>query len=108
MPIVDSGGSIRRDIFLIVGIVQDGPFFLLFIPPDQLLAFAPRLSIGTCRSTVVNDAAVIRPGKAPPMSEQISGIPLVGAVIAVLGIYTAVNPRSASCRSIILQVTNVL
>src|SRR5688500_8866192 len=48
--------------------IQTCPFLVLFIPPDQLFALAPRLAVGARGSTVIKEAAVRRPGKAPPVT----------------------------------------
>src|SRR5579864_5483685 len=61
--------------------VQPGPLFVLLIPPNEFLALAPRLPIRTGRGAVIEDAAVRRPGKAPAMSPEVLGIPLVSAVL---------------------------
>src|SRR6184192_1563836 len=60
--------SIRRSGLLEIRSVEPSPLSFLLIPPDQLLALAPRLSIRTRRSPVVNDAAVIRPCEPPTVS----------------------------------------
>src|SRR5918911_2054912 len=53
-----------------VRLISTGPLLLLLIPPYELLAFAPGLSFGVCRSTVVEDAAVVRPRPGPPPRHQ--------------------------------------
>src|SRR5437868_2484188 len=73
LSIAEIAGIGGRDGFFKVGNVESAPVFLLFVPPDKLLAVAPRLAIRTRRSAVVDDAAIIRPGKAPSVAEQVFG-----------------------------------
>ena len=83
-----------------VGTVKAGPLLLLFVPPDQLLALAPRLAVGTRRSAVVQDAHVVRPGESPAVSEVVDRLALVGDVLVLAGMNAAVNPAAArgACR----------
>src|SRR5438094_10376706 len=97
-----------RHFFWIVGIVQSAPLLLLFIPPNQFFALAPRLAIGTRRSPVVNDAAIVGPCKSPTVAEQVARITLIRAIPILLRKYAAVNPRPACGASVILEILNLL
>src|SRR5690348_4358272 len=81
-------GSIRREVLLVICVIESGPFFLFFVPPDQLLALAPRRSIRARRGAVVDDAAVVRPRESPSMAEQIFRLALVGTISVRLGKYS--------------------
>src|SRR4029077_8250664 len=48
-----------------VGYIESCPLFVLLIPPNELLALAPRPSIRAGRGAVIEDAAVGRPRQAP-------------------------------------------
>ena len=52
----------------------------VFIPPDELFAFTPRLAIGTGRSAVIDDATIVGPGECPAVTEIVFGFALIGAV----------------------------
>src|SRR5437016_12374324 len=80
-----------RHFFWIVGIVQSAPLLLLFIPPNQFFALAPRLAIGTRRSPVIYDAAIIWPGESPAVTEQVMRITLVRAIPILFRKHAAVN-----------------
>src|SRR6478752_5209144 len=54
---------VRTLLQIEVRAVKAGPSLLLIIPPNEFLFFAPWLAVGRSRSAVVDDAAVIRPGK---------------------------------------------
>src|SRR3569623_1715822 len=49
---------VGRFFLIEVGLVVAGPFLLLLVPPNQLLSFAPRRSVGTCGGAVIKDANV--------------------------------------------------
>src|SRR2546430_16589751 len=83
--------SVWCEIFLVVGIIQSGPLLIFFVPPDQLLALAPRRSIRTRRRAVINNSAIVRPGKSPAMPEQIFRCPFVGAISVGLRKDSAIN-----------------
>src|SRR3954453_7390621 len=42
-------------VFGEVGVVVAGPLVLLLVPPDEFLALAPRLAVGTRRRAVIKD-----------------------------------------------------
>src|SRR3569833_888204 len=49
--------------------VQSRPFLLVFIPPNEFLAFAPGATIRTGRAAVIEDANVIGPTESPTVAE---------------------------------------
>src|SRR5579859_3702161 len=102
------GGSIGRTLLLVVGMIESSPLFLLFIPPDKFLALAPGLAVGARGRPVVDDAAVVGPGKTPTVPEQIFGVAFVGAVVAWFRKHSAINPGAAGRGSIFLQIFDVL
>src|SRR4051794_14781409 len=104
IQIVGSGG---REILFEIGVIETGPFFFLFVPPDQLLAVAPWLAVRTGRRAVINDAAIVRPYKSPAMSKQIFGCALICAITVPFRIHAAIDPRAASGRTIIFQILYV-
>src|SRR2546426_8496334 len=106
-PTIQVVGSVRREVFLVVRVIEPSPFLLLFIPPDQLLALAPRPSIRTRRRAVINDAAIVRPRKSPAMPQQVFRLAFIRAIAAFLGIHSAINPRPAGGRPVVLQFLNV-
>src|SRR6202022_4242577 len=55
--------------------VDAGPFSLPLVPPDQFLALAPRLAgrFGAC--SIIYNAAIGRPGKAPAVTQIIRRVP---------------------------------
>src|SRR5262249_5091045 len=68
-----------------VGSVDAGPFLLLLVPPDELLAFAPGLAVRTRGRAVIEDAAVRRPGESPAVPVDSGRLPAVGPVPSRLG-----------------------
>ena len=60
--------GVWRSGLLEIGSVEPSPLSFLLIPPDQLLTFAPRLSVRTRRRPVVNYAAIIGPRESPTVS----------------------------------------
>src|SRR5207302_10067076 len=62
---------VRRRVLFEVGNVMAGPLALVLVPPDKLLALAPRLSVGTRGGAVVENAPVRRPSVAPAVTEII-------------------------------------
>src|SRR6266571_1190450 len=81
--------------------VVSRPLFLLLIPPNKFLALAPGLAIGPGGGAVVDDANVVRPGKAPAVSVKITGLAFVGLVLACLRINAGVDPAAASGGAVI-------
>src|SRR5579883_1769864 len=86
-----------------IRIIQTGPLFLFFVSPDELLAFAPWFAIGTCRSAVVEDPPIARPGIAPSVSVSALRIPLSRFVLAPCGHDSGVDPAATRSRAVILQ-----
>src|SRR5438309_6693831 len=70
------GGLVGREI----GDVDAGPFALGLVPPNQFLAVAPRRAGRAGARSIIYDAAVARPGEAPPVSEIIFRITRVRLV----------------------------
>src|SRR6185437_11699448 len=56
---------IRGRLLHEIGLIVSRPLLLLLVPPDVLLAFAPRLAFRVGRRAVVQQAAVMRPRPAP-------------------------------------------
>src|SRR5438045_8467305 len=96
-----------RHFFWIVGIVQSAPLLLLFIPPNQFFALAPRLAIGTRRSPVIYDAAIVGPCKSPTVAEQVARITLVRPIPILFRQHAAVHPCPAGRTSVSLEVLNL-
>src|SRR5437868_5313244 len=107
LSFVNIGGGVWRHRLLIIRIIEPRPFLLFRIPPDQLLALTPGLAIRAGRCTVVDDAAIVWPGKAPSVPKQILGIAFERAVVAFLWKHAAVNPGATGCRSVVLQIFDV-
>src|SRR5438309_24810 len=108
LPFCEIQGSIGWSFFFVVRIVQPGPMFLFFVPPDQFLTLAPGLAVGPRRRPVVNDAAIIRPRESPSMTKKVFGFSLVSPVATFLRKYAAIDPRSARGGSIFLEILDVL
>src|SRR5690242_12352844 len=89
-------GHAGRHFFVVIGIVETGPLLLLLIPPDKFLPLAPGLTVGARRCTVVDDAAVIRPGESPAVTKQVFRIALERPISICFRIDAAVDP-SAAC-----------
>src|SRR5919199_578993 len=89
-----------------VRLISTGPLLLLLIPPYELLAFAPGLSFGVCRSTVVEDAAVVRPRPGPLRSHQrlLPSRLASASLVDPVGIDARVDPTPASRRAIVLEL----
>src|SRR6266700_4754970 len=85
---------IGRFAFREVRDIQARPLFLLLIPPNQFLSFAPWTAIGARRSAVIKDATIGGPGKTPAMSQKIPGATLIGAVFAWAREYARVDPAA--------------
>ena len=47
------------------GLIASYPLLFVQVPLDQRLVLRPRLTLKVCRSTVVDDAAVVRPSIGP-------------------------------------------
>src|SRR5438309_5478159 len=90
-----------------VRIVAARPLVLRGVPPDELLALAPRLPIRTRRGAVVDDAAVLRPRKPPTMSKEVVRLLALRKVLALFGIMPAVDPTSGCGRTVVFQVVEV-
>src|SRR5438270_2720035 len=107
MSLMNIGYRIGRNIFLVIGVVETSPFFLLLVPPHQLLAFAPWLAVRPGRRAVIDDPAVVRPRKSPAMPQQVFRVTLVSPVVTFFRIHAAVNPRAASSGPVIFQVADM-
>src|SRR5664280_2143119 len=86
----------RRLVGHEVGHVVTGPLAVLDVPPDVLLALAPRLALGIGRGAVVEDAAVRRPRPAPVEGGEgllTAGL-AVGGVVDAVGIHPGVDPAT--------------
>src|SRR2546423_10672083 len=94
LPFCEIHGSIGWSFFFVVRIVQPGPMFLFFVPPDQFFTLAPGLAVGPRRRPVVNDAAIIRPGESPSMTKKAFGFSFVSPVATFLRIHAVLDPRS--------------
>ena len=55
-------------VFRIIRVVESTPLVFLFVPPNELLALAPGLSVGTSRGAVIDDAAVVWPRESPTVA----------------------------------------
>src|SRR5690348_16651675 len=97
-----------REFFWVIGIVQPAPLLLLFIPPDQFFALAPRLAIRTCRRPVIDDAAIVWPGESPTVAEQVMRFAFIGAIPVFFRKDAAINPRPACRASVVFQILNLL
>src|ERR1051326_3233935 len=106
--IFNIGGGVGRSLLLIVRMIQSGPLFFLFVPPDKFLALAPRLAIGARGRAVVDDAAVVGPGKSPAMPEQAFRVAFIGTVVARLWKHSAINPRTTRGGAVFLQIFDLL
>src|SRR5581483_9863364 len=91
-----------------VGRILPRPLLLFLIPPDEFLALAPRLAVGTCRRPVVEDANIVGPGESPTVTEQGFRFALVGFVLARVGEYSGVNPATAGGRTVVAKLLVVL
>src|SRR6266487_6216940 len=78
--------------------VNASPLFR--VPPDELFAFAPRLSVWLRAGPIVNDAAIARPTETPAVSEIILRLARVRFVHAVSIENARVNPGTARSRSV--------
>src|SRR5512143_3339935 len=65
---------VRRHVLHEVGSVVARPLLLGFIPPHQLLALAPRLSVGSGGGAVINNPAAVGPRESPAMTEFALGL----------------------------------
>src|SRR4051812_23641303 len=91
----------RRDV---IGDVKTRPSPRPPVPPDQLLALAPRRTVRACRGAVVEDAAIGGPREPPAVTEIIARPALVGAIAPRLGIDARVDPATARRRAVGLQL----
>src|SRR5206468_9837154 len=94
---------IRRFSDRKIGDITSGPFALGLVPPDQFLTFAPRLAgwAGTC--SIIYDAPIAGPGKAPAVAEIVLGLARVPFVHAIAAKAARINPTTARSRSISLK-----
>src|SRR3954447_7855701 len=94
---------IRWRVFLEVGNVFPDPLALVFVPPDELLAFAPRLPVGTRGGAVVENPAIGGPRKSPTVSKGVVWFARIGTVDAGLRMNSRIDPASASSAAILFQ-----
>src|ERR1700679_50634 len=104
LAVLEIAGIGRRHFFCVIGNVVSSPLLVVLIPPNKLLALTPELTIGTRRGAVVDDAAIVWPGKAPMVAEFALRISFQGTVVTFLRKNAAIDPRSAGGRSIVLEV----
>src|SRR5579862_6628137 len=107
MPVMNIRRRIWSSLFLVIRIVESRPFLFVLVPPDEFFPLAPRLAIRPRRRPVVNDAAVVRPGEAPAVAEQVFWLSFIGAISIFFRENAAIDPRSAGGRPVIFQVLNV-
>src|SRR5579872_1115489 len=81
--------------FVIIWDVGSGPVLLISVPPNELFPLAPGLAIGARRSAVVNNSAIIRPGKTPAMAKRILRVSLPRSIAVAVRKHAAIDPRSA-------------
>src|SRR5437870_8531867 len=93
------GGLVGREI----GDVDAGPFALGLVPPNQFLAVAPRRAGRAGARSIIYDAAVARPGEAPPVAKVIRRFPRKSLVDFVRAEDAGVNPAAACRRTVGLQ-----
>src|SRR5262249_42309527 len=84
--------------FYETGNVYAGPFFR--IPPHQFFPFAPRTTVRSRAGAIVNNSAIARPTKAPPVAKVISGFSRVRLVNPIATKYAGVNPAAARSRTV--------
>src|SRR5215212_329085 len=93
-----------------VRLVYTDPLLLLLVPPDVLLALAPRPTLGVGRRPVVEDAAIVRPHPAPLRGHYV----LVARRLAPsrlvypLGVGARVDPTAARRRTIRREIQEVV
>src|SRR5579884_3559549 len=93
---------IGSQVFLEVRNILASPLALVLVPPDQLLAFAPRLAIRTRRCAVVQDATIRRPREAPSVAEIIVRLAHVRDVVSRFGMNAGIDPATAGSASVVL------
>src|SRR5216684_5697963 len=82
------------------------PFLLLFVPPNLLSRWIPRLAVHVAGRAIVKHAAVRRPGPAPArMYAQIRGVRRIApcCLISRFGEGAGVNPIPAGRRAVIFE-----
>src|SRR6185437_15273938 len=106
-----AGRAVRRPVVrgLVGGEVRDvvpGPRGLLFVPPDQGLALAPRLALGVGRGAVVDDAPVGGPGPAPLVRDPVLLLARLaaGRLVDAAGVDAAVDPAAAHGRAVVVEL----
>ena len=102
--IAQVSGRVGRHLFFVVGVVEAGPLLFLFVPPYKFLAFAPGPAIGTRRSAVVDDPAVVRPGESPAVAQGIFRAALIGKVSVFIWKDSAIDPCATRCGAIAFEV----
>src|SRR5260370_28088689 len=66
-----------------IGVINSGPFLLRAVPPDSLLAVAPRFAGRAGARSIICDAAIARPGEAPTVAKIIFRITRVRLVTLI-------------------------
>src|SRR5438270_12405391 len=108
LSVLYTGRSAGRHFFFVIGIVKARPLFLLLIPPDQFLALAPGLPVGTRGGAIVDNAAVVGPGESPAVTKQVLRVAFERAIAIRFGIDAAVDPGTTCRGTIVLEVLNML
>src|SRR5258708_34188172 len=98
-PVVRSFG--RRQVRHVVS----NPFLPIRVPPNQFLSLAPRRTIRSSRSAIVENTAIAWPRISPAMPVKIFRLALSCQILPGLGKDARVNPASAGRRTIGLQVS---
>src|SRR5579885_1403363 len=81
---------------------------MLRVPPDVFLALRPGPSLRIGGGTIVEDASIGGPGKAPIKADVIVGIAMLRPVIAPLGHDAAEDPAATRGTAIALQCCKIL
>src|SRR5947207_2569673 len=55
-----------------IRLIAAHPLTLSCIPPNELFALAPRVSVRPCAGPIIYNATISRPGEAPTMAKIIS------------------------------------
>src|ERR1700736_4862571 len=80
--------------------VDAAPFVLALVPPNQFLALAPRFAGRFGARSIIYNAAIGRPGKAPAVAQKIRRFPRKRLVDFVRTDDAGVNPATARGRAV--------
>ena len=83
--------------------VETGPFAFFLVPPDELLALAPRFAIRLGAGAIVDDAAVTRPRETPAVTVGTVRLAAVALVDLVRAVAAGVNPAARRGAAVVLQ-----